>query len=88
MTAVKALGCSFLMAKAQACMLHDGRQHMQQSHHMLYPSISISVHAADCGCMVQTANFARANKVWRHVCYKGGVVPQNEIVTQLQAPEH
>ena len=33
---------------------------------------------------VQCANFVRAHKVWRHVTYPGGIVPQNEVVTQMQ----
>ncbi|KAL0036126.1 hypothetical protein WJX79_004397 [Trebouxia sp. C0005] len=32
----------------------------------------------------EAANFVRAHKVWRHVCYPGGVVPQNEVVTSMQ----
>ena len=33
---------------------------------------------------MQAANFVRAHKVWRHVCYPGGVVPQTEVVTTMQ----
>lgn len=33
---------------------------------------------------LQCANFVRAHKLWRHVTYPGGVVPQSEIVTQMQ----
>lgn len=32
----------------------------------------------------ECANFVRAHKLWRHVTYPGGVVPQSEIVTQMQ----
>lgn len=35
-------------------------------------------------CGLQCANFVRAHKVWRRVTYPGGVVPQNEVVTQMQ----
>lgn len=35
-------------------------------------------------CGLQCANFVRAHKLWRHVTYPGGVVPQNEVVTQMQ----
>ena len=34
--------------------------------------------------VVQCANFVRAHKIWRHVTYPGGVVPQNEVITQMQ----
>lgn len=34
--------------------------------------------------VLQCANFVRAHKVWRHVTYPGGQVPQSEIVTQMQ----
>ena len=37
-----------------------------------------------CVCDMQCANFVRAHKIWRHVTYPGGVVPQSEIVTQMQ----
>lgn len=30
---------------------------------------------------VQAANFVRAHKVWRHVCYPGGIVPGNDDST-------
>lgn len=36
------------------------------------------------GSALQCANFVRAHKLWRHVTYPGGVVPQNEVVTQMQ----
>ncbi|KAL0050450.1 hypothetical protein WJX82_011458 [Trebouxia sp. C0006] len=32
----------------------------------------------------ECANFVRAHKVWRHIAYPGGIVPQNEVVTQMQ----
>ncbi|KAL0041564.1 hypothetical protein WJX79_007531 [Trebouxia sp. C0005] len=32
----------------------------------------------------ECANFVRAHKIWRHITYPGGVVPQNEVVTQMQ----
>ena len=38
---------------------------------------------SDVPACVQAANFVRAHKVWRHVCYPG-VVPQHEVVTTMQ----
>ena len=34
--------------------------------------------------IVQAANFVRAHKVWRHVCYPGGIVPENDTSTAMQ----
>lgn len=49
------------------------------------PHVSNVCSSVLTGCGdVQCANFVRAHKVWRHITYPGGVVPQSEIVTQMQ----
>lgn len=44
----------------------------------------MAVCLSDVPARIQAANFVRAHKVWRHVCYPGGVVPQHEVVTTMQ----
>ena len=69
--------------------LHSAKQHSPEGACIADSSTMASIsnsspQVSKQSCCLQCANFVRSHKVWRHVTYPGGVVPQNEVVTQMQ----